>query len=249
MSNETASTGPVVVRVKDESLRDDIEKLETGCIRQKREGRGAYELLSPWILERDAKLYEWGAKNRAPRNWELCGCPFSHCIQSILRHMMAFMKGETDPDHGDPLAAVRFWAGAMMHYEEMIKRGVLPKSLDDRPRYDAPSGILQIYVAGPMTWGNTATDEQRDANCRRGVMVGKRLEDRGHHVFIPHRYNAPLTAEGYERIMGFDLSLIRDWATALYLIEASPGVDREVVLAKEKGIPIFRTVEEVPNVR
>jgi len=123
------------------------EVLSTGAVRQKIDGRGLYNLMSPFVLERDAKLYEWGAGNRGERNWEL-GMPFSRCIRSIFSHLMQVMLRENDEDHGDSLAAIRFWAGAMMHYEEMIKRGILPTSLDDRPRYDC-----QGTLAGSMSKG------------------------------------------------------------------------------------------------
>lgn len=114
----------------------DTEILPTGAVRQKSAGRGMYELMSPFVLERDAKLAEWGAcpDHRGHRNWEK-GIPYSRCIQSIYRHLVKMLMREDDPDHGDHLAAIRFWAGALMHYEEMIKRGLLPKSLDDMPVY------------------------------------------------------------------------------------------------------------------
>ncbi len=111
-----------------------VEVLANGCVRQKSTGRGAYELMSPFVAEADAKLFEWGSKNRGERNWEK-GCPFSRCVQSMYRHLIKFTMRESDEDHDDNLAAIRFWAGAMIHYQEMIRRGILPASLDDMPHY------------------------------------------------------------------------------------------------------------------
>ncbi len=111
------------------------ETLDSGCVRQTTNGRGAYELMSPFVSERDAKLFEWGASHRGSRNWEM-GCPFSRCVQSLQRHLYKWMMREPDEDHDDNLAAIRFWAGAIMHYEAMIERGVLPETLDDMPKYE-----------------------------------------------------------------------------------------------------------------
>lgn len=122
--------------------RDELptEVLPSGCVRQITGGRGTYELLSPFVLERDAKLYEWGARaeNRGHRNWEK-GAPFSRCVQSMFRHLVRFMMRKPDKPGEDNLAAVRFWAGAIMHYQEMIRQGLLPPELDDLPTYDAPA--------------------------------------------------------------------------------------------------------------
>lgn len=112
----------------------ETEVLDTGCVRQKTAGRGCYELMSPFALERDAQLCEWGAQHRGMRNWEK-GMPFSRCIQSIYRHLTKYLMREPDEDQDDNLAAIRFWAGALMHYEEMIRRGALPDTLDDLPFY------------------------------------------------------------------------------------------------------------------
>jgi len=65
---------------------------------------------------------------------------------------MQFMKRDNDPDHGDCLAAIRFWCAAIMHYEELIRRGVLPGSLDDMPKYDipVPAPAWQIQGCEPV---------------------------------------------------------------------------------------------------
>ena len=47
---------------------------------------------------------------------------------------MKFMQGLRDEDH---LAAIMFNAMALIHYEEMIERGVLPAELNDMPNYRA----------------------------------------------------------------------------------------------------------------
>jgi len=227
----------------------ETEVLSTRCVRQKTSGRGAYELMSPFVLERDAKLYEWGAKNRGNRNWER-GSPFSRCIQSMFRHLVKYMMQEPDEDHDDNLAAIRFWAAALMHYEEMIRRGVLPSTLDDRPSYSSP-GPLRIYVAGPIT---AATQEKVTHNLEEADRIGGKLEEMGHYVIVPHRYDdLKLPAVGgvgtseYEYRLRVDLSLVLNWANALFFIGPSPGADRERALAESLGYTIYERVDDVPK--
>lgn len=231
------------------------ETLSTGAVRQKTAGRGCYELMSPFVLERDAKIYEWGAVKRGYRNWEK-GMPFSRCIQSIFRHLTQFMTRQNDPDHGDCLAAIRFWCATLMHYEEMIKRGLLPKSLDDMPHYvldpymPGHGPVERIYVSGPISG---KTQGQIDFNYKRGQSIGRMLEKRGHFVFTPHNHvvrtegQLNVSPEVYESLMEFDLSVIKYWATALYFITSSPGADRERKLAEELGLKIFLDLPDVPD--
>jgi hypothetical protein len=72
-----------------------------------------------------------GAAKYAERNWE-AGMPFSRCVASLKRHLMKYQQGLRDEDH---LAAILFNAMALIHYEEMIERGVLPAELNDMPNY------------------------------------------------------------------------------------------------------------------
>jgi hypothetical protein len=45
---------------------------------------------------------------------------------------MKYQQGKRDEDH---LAAIMFNAMALIHYEEMIERGLLPAELNDMPNY------------------------------------------------------------------------------------------------------------------
>lgn len=87
---------------------------ENGGMREPSTGKGAYELVSPFALERIAMWYELGARKYADRNWEK-GIPFGRLIQSGIRHMIRWMKGDRSEDH---LAAVCWNVMAMMHFEE-----------------------------------------------------------------------------------------------------------------------------------
>lgn len=243
-------------RTLSEKDKIDTEIHATGCVRQKTAGRGAYELMSPIVLEQDAQLLEWGAEHRGHRNWEK-GMPFSRCIQSIYRHVVKFQMRERDEDHDNNLAAIRFQCMCMMHYEHQIKRGLLPADLDDRPDYRAlkdregdtdegeavvkkqiltPGERLRFYVAGPISSDSAVMQAQ---NFRIGRNFSHALEQQGHMVFSPFNYESDMEGEAYERVLQLDISLINKWATALFFIGSSPGADREKAAAEEKGIPIF----------
>lgn len=97
-------------------MQDSGERMtyENGGMREPSTGKGAYELVSPFAWERIAIWYELGARKYADRNWEK-GIPFGRLIQSAIRHMIRWMKGDRSEDH---LAAVCWNVMAMMHFEE-----------------------------------------------------------------------------------------------------------------------------------
>jgi hypothetical protein len=115
--------------VKDSGKRQEFD---TGSLRDTREGKGRFDLLSPFVLERDAKHLENGARKYGDRNWER-GQPLSRYYDSAVRHLNKYMMGYRDEDH---LAAARWNIAALMHTELMIARGVLPKSLNDLPVFE-----------------------------------------------------------------------------------------------------------------
>ena len=110
---------------------DNIRKLASGAKRDNNRGKGAYELISPFALERLALVYERGIKKKGARSWEK-GVSFGRCIQSAKRHIDQYMIGMENEDH---LMQACFNLFAIAHYEECIKLGLLPKELDNLPRY------------------------------------------------------------------------------------------------------------------
>ena len=110
---------------------DDLKSFESGAKRDNSSGKGAYELISPIALERLAKVYERGAKQKGDRNWEN-GFPMSRCLQSAIRHTFQYLGGMRDEDH---LAQASWNLFAAMHFEECIDRGILSKEFNDMPDY------------------------------------------------------------------------------------------------------------------
>jgi hypothetical protein len=107
------------------------EQFNTAAVRDSREGKGRYDLISPLALRRLVGVYERGANKYTDRNWER-GMPLSRCLDSMLRHAFQYLEGRDDEDH----LAQAVWNGfALLHYDEAIKRGLLPVALDDLPDY------------------------------------------------------------------------------------------------------------------
>ena len=106
-------------------------KFGTGAQRDVALGKGRYDLISPIMMERIAGLLERGAIKYNDRNWEK-GMPLSVYMDSGMRHLFKFLEGHRDEDH---LVAAIWNLQALLHIEEMINRGLLPKELYDLPNY------------------------------------------------------------------------------------------------------------------
>lgn len=108
------------------------ERFDTGAVRDTAEGKSRPDLISPYAQMRKGDWLRLGAEKYAERNWEK-GMNFSRCIASICRHLFQYMMGLTNEDH---LAAIAVNCEFLMHYEAMINMKLLPKELDDLPKYE-----------------------------------------------------------------------------------------------------------------
>ncbi len=106
-------------------------KFKTGAVRDRGEEKPRPALISPFFRERLGRWLMLGANKYSARNWEK-GMPISECVESLERHLMFYRQGKTDEDH---LVAIPCNAMFIIHYEEMISRGMLPKKLADMPTY------------------------------------------------------------------------------------------------------------------
>ena len=114
--------------VKDSGTRRGFS---TGSVRDTNDGKGWYAHISPIAEKRLAVHIQNGGQKYGPRNWEK-GQPLCGYLESAKRHLGNFLEGHRDEDH---LAAAMWNVMACIHTEEMIKRGLLPKELDDLPTY------------------------------------------------------------------------------------------------------------------
>lgn len=142
------------------------QNFKTGAKRDISSGKGRFDLLPVLAMFRDAALYERGAIKYASRNWEK-GMPFSRVMESLLRHAFQYLMGDRKEDH---LSAIRFNAGALVTYEEMIDRGLLPASLNDLPSY-----IKKTPTSKKRTKNNEGTNRRGRGGVSR---VSSRRQNR-----------------------------------------------------------------------
>lgn len=107
---------------------------------------------------------------------------------------------------------------------------------------------MLIYVSCPYS---AETHEQRQDNTERAIAGGIRLMLKGHSPLIPTlmhyvdeiaiKNNIEFTWDDYMRIC---LDMLEKCDAILYM-GSSKGCDIELDFAKEKGIPVFYSVEEI----
>ena len=121
--------------------------------------------------------------------------------------------------------------------------------------YKAPEhiGPHHIYVAG--AYSNPDPEIVRQ-NVKAAVNIATLLMQKGHLAHCPHAATDPIEKAdvgrkiGYEDYMTLDFSIIRLWATAMYRCPGeSNGADREVELARDLGLPVWTSLDEVPALR
>lgn len=107
------------------------EKFTTGAVRGSPEGKGRYDLLPAYAIQRLAVHFENGAKLYADENWRK-GMPLRQYLDRALRHTFKFLEGQRDEDH----ASAAVWnLMALIETQEQIRRGNLPKELDNLPNW------------------------------------------------------------------------------------------------------------------
>jgi hypothetical protein len=105
----------------------DRTKYSTGAQRDRRGGKGRYDLLPFYALRRLAIHFEKGAEKYDAHNWRK-GIPLSNYFDSALRHASEYREGKTDEDHA---IAAAWNMLCLVETEHMISEGTLPKELND----------------------------------------------------------------------------------------------------------------------
>lgn len=95
------------------------EQFDSGAVRDTREGKGRFDLISPFALRRLAGLMERGAVKYGDWNWAK-GMPKERFLDSAMRHLNTYWINELSgkPQDEDHLAAVAFNVFALIHFEE-----------------------------------------------------------------------------------------------------------------------------------
>ena len=109
------------------SLHEPQQIFGTGAARSVCAGKGRYDLIPAYPMQRLAKHYENGAAKYADRNWEH-GLPLSRFADSAERHLNAFKDNDRSEDH---LSAILWNIAGYMWTEREIDAGRLPETLRD----------------------------------------------------------------------------------------------------------------------
>lgn len=117
-------------KVLGEGRKKDVDV--TGAQRDNQEGKLRFDLIGVHMLKRVAALLEAGARKYSERNWEK-GQRVSRTYASLFRHLMQYYEGDRVEDH---LASIVFNAMSIIHVEEEVAAGRLPRELLDFPFYD-----------------------------------------------------------------------------------------------------------------
>ena len=116
--------------IKQES--GEQREFATGAKRQAASGRGTPSLFPADAYIEICKHFEAGAVLHGARNWEK-GLPISCFIDSLERHVAAVKMGKTDEEH---YRAIAWNAVCMLATKVRIDGHILPKELDDLPKYN-----------------------------------------------------------------------------------------------------------------
>lgn len=105
----------------------NLEEYETGAKRGSKDGLGRYDLILagfPHALSRFAVHMEKNAHTHGDHNWRK-GLPVSNLVSSGIRHLIKYITGDRSEDH---LAALCFFALALLETDYMLEHNMIPKS-------------------------------------------------------------------------------------------------------------------------
>ena len=131
-----SDTGVPILDPKTNMLPDSGARrsFSTGSVRDVREGKGRFDLVSPFAVLSIAKRLEDGQQKYGERNWEK-GQNLMSYLDSTFRHLYKFiaetMKGKEPTE--DHISAATWNLHSFIHSQEMLKEGLLPPELDDLP--------------------------------------------------------------------------------------------------------------------
>ena len=110
-------------------LPDSGERSEfaTGAVRDASYGKGIPSAIPPRALIKLAKRFEDGAAKYKRDNWKQ-GIPISRYVDSLYRHLWAFMEGDHTEDH---LGAIIWNAVCLSETYDMIENESLCDTLYD----------------------------------------------------------------------------------------------------------------------
>lgn len=105
----------------------------------------------------------------------------------------------------------------------------------------------KAYIAGPISNGATATREVMADNMLKGIVFANRMWDLGYVPFCPQLSVAwhNVCPRDYNDWIEYDKSWLECCDVLIRMPGESKGADLEVAYAKELGLPILTTEEEI----
>jgi len=99
---------------------------------------------------------------------------------------------------------------------------------------------MRVYIAGPYTKGD------RSENVRNAMRAMDKLIAHGHEPFLPllTHFQDLAFPRPWSDWMRVDLAWLPFAEAFVRLPGESEGADREMDLARERGIPVFQSVRE-----
>src|SRR5690242_627406 len=106
--------------------------------------------------------------------------------------------------------------------------------------------MLKIYVAGPLSTGDYSTIVH---NVKEAIDHADSILLLGGYPYLPHltHFWNLFHSHGWDEWMALDKQYLRICDGLLRLRGPSRGADQEVAWAKEFGIPVYYTMEEVEH--
>lgn len=93
----------------------ELKNFEGGSFRDRPAGRGIFHCMPVCALRRLSKRYEYGELKYGKSDAYKDGLPVNDTLDSIYRHLLAYMDGDNSEDH---MAAIAWNAFCIMHVEE-----------------------------------------------------------------------------------------------------------------------------------
>lgn len=104
----------------------ETREYDSGAHRDSADGKPQWSLLWWEFMERLVEHYTKGAEHYGKGNWQK-GMPASDYFDSMMRHIMAFMRGELEEDHG----AAAVWNLIAMIWTAENAGGVIDESFEN----------------------------------------------------------------------------------------------------------------------
>lgn len=102
---------------------------------------------------------------------------------------------------------------------------------------------MKIYIAGPYTHLDPVV------NTRNAILAAEEVVKKGHTPWIPHLNHLWHMVAPHEPDFwyNYDIAWLSDCDSLLRLPGESVGADREVRLARNLGMHVYYSIEEIPS--